>query len=393
MMTTDFLRKCNQMIYLDYSATTPISDQALHTYSEVAKNYFGNPSSLHDVGSMAEQILNTCRDELAKCFNGEGRGVYFTSGGSESNDLAIRSLVKAHNHRGRHLITSQVEHSSILNTFRALEEEGYRVTYLPVNGYGEVLLDELEKAITPETILVSITHANSEIGTIQSIEDIGQLLDPKGILFHSDCVQTFGKVPLDVKKAKLDSISISGHKIYGPKGVGACYIAPEVRWQGTIPHTTHEKGFRPGTVNVPGIAGFVTAAQEIYANMNEESERCRKLTDQLFSAIKEQGGNIILEGHPIHRLPHHLGLRLPGMEGQYAMLEFNRYGIAVSTGSACRVGQQAPSQTMLAIGRSEQEARELIRITVGRYTSEKDIETTIEVFEKVLKQYYRSCFS
>jgi cysteine desulfurase len=378
------------MIYLDYSATTPISDKALHVYSEVATTYFGNPSSLHDIGCMADQLLQTCREELAACFQGEGRGVYFTGGGSESNYLAIRSLVKAHEHKGKHLITSSVEHASVLNTFKQLEEEGFQVTYLPVNKYGEVLLDELQRALTDQTILVSITHANSEIGTIQPIEEIGELLEQKKIIFHSDCVQSFGKLPIDVKKAKLASISISSHKVYGPKGVGACYISPDVRWKESVPHTTHEKGFRQGTVNLPGIAGFVTAVQELVTDIEQEAERCSQLTKRLLEGLRSNGWKVVLEGHPERRLRHHLGLRLPGMEGQYAMLELNRYGIAISTGTACLASQQGPSQTMLAIGKTTMEANEFIRITVGRKTMESDIERTIEVFDQVLQHYFRS---
>jgi cysteine desulfurase len=377
------------MIYLDYSATTPMSENALNIYNEVARNYFGNPSSLHDIGSMADQLLQTCREELASCIQGEGRGIYFTGGGSESNYLAIRSLVKAYKHKGKHLITSPVEHASVLNTFKLLEEEGFRVTYLPVTSYGEVLLKDLKAALTEETILVSITHANSEIGTIQPIEAIGELLQRKKILFHSDCVQSFGKLPINVKKAKLTSISISSHKVYGPKGVGACYISPDAKWKETVPHTTHEKGFRQGTVNLPGIAGFVTAAQEVVTHIEEEAERCRRLTQQLLNGVREHGWKVILEGHPERRLPQHLGLRLPGMEGQYAMLELNRYGIAISTGTACLASQQGPSSTMMAIAKTNKEANEFIRITVGQPTKESDIERTIEVFHQVMTQYFR----
>lgn len=378
------------MIYLDYSATTPILDEALDIYNQVSKDYYGNPSSLHDIGSKAKHLLNTCREELAMCFNGEGRGVYFTGGGSESNYLAIRSLVKAHQNKGKHLITSLVEHSSVLNTFKGLEEEGFRVTYLPVDQYGEVQMSELQKALTDQTILVSITHANSEVGTVQPIEEIGELLSQRKILFHSDCVQSFGKLPIDVKKAKLSSISLSSHKVYGPKGVGASYISPEVTWKGIVPHTTHEKGFRQGTVNLPGVAGFVTAAQDINSNHTVEVARCLKLTQQLLSGIRSKGWNVVLEGHPERRLPHHLGLRLVGMEGQYAMLELNRYGIAISTGTACLAGQLGPSETMQAIGKTTMEANEFIRITVGRYTDEKDIESTIKAMDHMLKQYFQN---
>lgn len=376
------------MIYLDYSATTPISEQALHILNEVSKQYFGNPSSMHDIGSKANHLLSTCRNELASCFNGEGRGIYFTGGGSDSNHLAISSLARGNQHKGKHIITSRVEHASVLNTCQSLEEEGFKVTYLPVNEYGQISIETLKAACQSDTILVSITHASSEIGTIQPIEGISQFLNTKGIIFHSDCVQTFGKIPIDVKKAKLDSISISSHKVYGPKGVGACYINPELKWKSVIPNTTHEKGFRHGTVNLPGIAGFVTAAKETLQTMDMEMERTRQMTTKLLNGIKEKGWNVVLEGHPITRLPHHLGLRLVGMEGQYAMLELNRKGIAISTGTACLAGENKPSETMQAIGKTFLEANEFIRITVGKLTTDEDIDTVIIAIDNMLSQYF-----
>lgn len=376
------------MIYLDYAATTPMSDRAIQTYQEVARQYYGNASSLHDLGGTAKQILDAARRVLARCIHGDQAGMYFTGGGSEANYLAIRSLVKGALARGRHVITSQVEHASVTNTFRALEEEGFTVTYVPVDTHGVVDLDELERAITPETILVSITHASPEVGTLQPIEAIGVLLDGRDILFHSDCVQSFGKVPIDVRQAKLDSLTLSAHKLYGPKGVGACYIAPSVYWRSAIPGTTHEGGFRPGTVDVPGIASFAVAVEESMECIERESKRCKQLCLQLLSGVQEAGWPIVLEGHPTTRIPHHLSLRIPGMEGQYAMLECNRHNVAVSTGTACQVGQQSPSPALLAMGRSHQEAVELIRISVGRHTTEAEIATTINVLDDVLQAYF-----
>ncbi len=375
------------MIYLDYSATTPISDTALAVYHEVASNYFGNPSSLHDIGSAADEILTICRRSLAEMLNADAHGIYFTGSGSEANYLAVRSLVQGNRHRGNHLITSQVEHPSNLHTFQLLEEEGFEVTYLPVDSYGRVQLDALEKAVTPRTILVSVIHANSEIGTIQPLEEIGKMLAKKGILFHSDCVQTFGKMALDVKKWRLHSISISSHKVYGPKGVGAVFISPKVAWKSVIPHTTQEKGFRPGTVNVPGVAAFVAAAKETLERMEEDANHCRALRDRLLAGLREKGWNVVLEGHPAERLPHHLALRFPGIEGQTLLLELNRHGIAISTGTACQARNQQPSQTMAAIGRTKQEADELIRVTVGRQTTSEEIERTLAVFDQVLQAY------
>ncbi|TLS39257.1 IscS subfamily cysteine desulfurase [Pseudalkalibacillus caeni] len=376
------------MIYLDYASTTPMSDKALEVYTEAARHYFGNPRSSHDIGTTASQLLEASRRKTAELFNGSEEGVYFTGGGSEANDLAIRSLVKA-SKKGNHLITTSTEHSSVLNTFKTLEEEGYRVTYLPVNEYGEVEMKTLKGSLTPETALVSIAHANSEIGAVQKLKEIGQLLAEHNILFHSDCVQTFGKLPLDVRENNLSSISVSGHKIYGPKGVGVCYIAPHVSWGQVIPGTTHENGFRPGTVNVPGIAAFVTAAEDAVANMCKERNRYAELRKKFASEVCKHD-RIVIEGHQERALPHIIGLRVKGIEGQYIMLECNRHGFAVSTGSACSIGQQSPSKTLLAIGRDQDEARELVRITFGKFTTEEDVEKTNRFFTQLMQNFEKA---
>jgi cysteine desulfurase len=377
------------MIYLDYAATTPMSDEALRIYNETAKTYFGNTSSLHDIGSSAARLLEICRKELAKLINSDENGIYFTSGGTESNVLAVRSLIQAHRHKGNHLITTATEHASLHNLFQQLEKEGYKVTYLRVNQYGTICLEDLEKAITPQTILASIHHANSEIGTIQPIREIGEILRKHGVLFHSDCVQTFGKIHVDVKKMHIDSLSISSHKIYGPKGVGAVYIDPRIKWEPCLPGATHEGGFRPGTVNVPGIASFVTAAQQIYANMASEQTRLRKLRQHFISLVKEKQLPIVIEGHSEQVLPNIIGLSVQGIEGQYTMLECNRYGIAISTGSACQVGKQAPSRTMLEIGKNKEEAKQFVRASFGKYTVIDDIEAFVTVLENICAQFMK----
>lgn len=376
------------MIYLDYAATTPISEHALEVYQQTARRFYGNPSSLHDIGGQAQQLLEACRSSLAAMIQGEAKGVYFTSGGSEANYLAIRSLVKGNEDRGKHLITTKVEHPSVLQTFALLEEEGYDVSYLPVDAYGKIELDQLEEMLTEETILVSVCHANSEIGTIQPIEAIGSLLADKKIIFHSDCVQSFGKLPIDVQRAKLDSISMSSHKIYGPKGVGACYVAPEAAWKSMLPQTTQEKGFRQGTVNLPGIAGFVSAAEEAISALEIEQASMKHLTNLMLTGLKDLPWDIRLEGHPTERLPHHLGLRIVGMEGQYALLECNRYGIAISTGTACLAEQQEPSETMKAIGKSAAEAHEFIRLTLGRETTEEQVYQTVQTLDRICTEYF-----
>jgi cysteine desulfurase len=374
------------MIYLDYAATTPMSEDAIHVYSEVAKNIFGNTSSLHDIGGSAHLLLESCRSELASLINSKHEGIYFTSGGTESNHLILQTLINSNREKGNHIITTSIEHSSLSNFFSKLEQAGYEITYLPVDRFGKIRLSDLEHSIKSTTILASIHHANSEIGIIQDLEAIGVILKKHSILFHSDCVQTFGKIPIDVVKMNLDSISISSHKIYGPKGVGAAYINPHVNWAPLYPNTTHENGFRPGTMNVPGIAAFVASAQQIVSNMETNYEKNKKLRDHLRTGLEGLFERIELIEHPTNQLPNIIGLRFLGIEGQYMMLEFNRNGIAISTGSACAIGQQAPSKTMLAIGKTAEDAKQFIRLSFGRSTTIETIDKVISILKQMTER-------
>ena len=375
------------MIYLDFAATTPMSDEALEVFAATAKHVYGNPSSLHDIGSCADSLLETARSEIAKLLHGEKNGVYFTSGGSESNILALQSLLEANKDRGNHVITTTCEHASVYNFFRKLEQHGFAVTYLPVDEHGEVEIEALERAIRPETILASIQFVNSEIGVIQPIARIGEILHEQNVIFHCDAVQAFGKIPIDVEKLHIDALSVSSHKIYGPKGVGAVYINPRRKWTAQFPGTTHEKGFRPGTVNVPGISAFTAAAQAIYNTMDEERERLNGLRDELIRQLRKIP-QMVLEGEPNRTLPAIAGLRIVGMEGQLAMLECNRYGIAISTGSACSVGSQEPSRTLKAMGRTDEEAKQFIRLSFGKSTTREDVRQAAAVLRKVAESYF-----
>ncbi|MGA9289051.1 MAG: IscS subfamily cysteine desulfurase [Anaerobacillus sp.] len=366
------------MIYLDYAASTPMSDRSLFAYTKAARDFYANTQSSHDAGTNASQLLEASRTSIAKQLNGNPSGVYFTSGGTEANHLALTSLIKRY--PTGHLITGSAEHSSVLHTFAMLEQEGYRVTYLPYDHEGKIKLERLKEAICDDTILVSLSFANSETGTTQRIGEIGKELAKQRILFHSDAVQAFGKIPIDIQELNLSAIAISSHKIHGPKGVGACYINPAVAWQPVIPGTVHEKGFRPGTVNVPGICAFTAAAEETIELMEAEKKRTSNLRSYLIKELTHP--NIVIEGQ--QGLAHIIGLRIQGVEGQHVMLELNRKGIAVSTGSACSVGQQQPSKTLLAMGRSRDEARELVRISIGRETTMQDLQKTVDVFLEIL---------
>ncbi|OON43887.1 cysteine desulfurase, partial [Klebsiella pneumoniae] len=358
--------------------------EALQTYTKAASQYIGNEQSLHDIGGTASSLLQVCRKTFADMIGGKEQGVFFTSGGSESNYLAIQSLLNAQNKK--HIITTPMEHASIRSYFQSLKSQGYTITEIPVDKSGLIRLVDLETAITA---LASIQHGNSEIGTVQNIAEIGALLKKYNVLFHSDCVQTFGKLPIHVFEMGIDSLSVSAHKIYGPKGVGACYINPQVRWTQVFPETSHEKGFRPGTVNVPGIASFLTAAENILKNQQEESLRFKELRSYFLEQIQTLPLEIEVEGHSTSCLPHIIGVTIKGIEGQYTMLECNRRGIAISTGSACQVGKQGPSKTMLAIGKTYEEAKQYVRFSFGQQTTKDQIDTTIHALHTIGNQFYR----
>lgn len=373
------------MIYLDHAATTPISDKALEVYLNVAKHYFGNASSMHDEGSSAKQILEASTKTVAVTLNARPKDVYFTSGASESNFLAIYSLLKAR--EGKHIITTPIEHSSVRNIFLKLKQEGYEVSTASVDQFGRVDMDELKSLVRDDTALASIQHVNSEIGTIQDLETIGAFLHSKNILLHSDCVQSYGRIPLDVNTMNVDAISISGHKIYGPKGVGAVWMNPKVNWKPVFPDSDHQSKFKPGTSDVPSIAAFATAAKQITQNAPKEQERIGSFRKELISEIKGLPYEVEVIEHPEFTVPNILGLRFPGMEGQFLMLECNQAGLAISTGSACQVGSEKPNKTMTAIGKNEQEAREFVRLSFGKENSEDQISQIIQKMNVILNRH------
>jgi len=316
---------------------------------------------------------------LAKSMNGYSQGVIFTSGGTEANMLAIDSLLAAG--KSRHVIASQVEHASIRNYLRKLETCGYRVTFLPVDLNGVVSVEALRASICQDTALVTIQLVNSEIGTIQPIKEISEILKPKNIPFHIDAVQAFGKMPIDLQRLGVDALSVSSHKLYGPKGVGICYLNPAIKRISPLEGTTHEMGFRPGTVNLPGIAAFAAAVEERLEVMEEELERVKKLRRRLLEKLE---GLVWAEGSSNLALPHILGLTLPNMEGQLAMLKLSRQGIMVATGSACHVNLEEPSQTLTAIGKSAAEAKKFIRISFGKDTALEEVERVGDILRKLI---------
>jgi cysteine desulfurase len=363
-----------------------MSGKALEVYVNVAKHYFGNASSLHDEGSAAKQVLQASAKTIALTLNARPKDIFFTSGATEGNNLAINSLLKAKS--GKHIITTEVEHSSVRNVFLKLESEGYEITKLSVDEFGQVSLDQLEDSIRNETALVSIQHVNSEIGTIQEIQELGTLLHKKKIPLHSDCVQSYGRLPLDVEAINVDALTISSHKIYGPKGAGAVWVNPKAEWRSVFPDQDNTSRFRPGTADVASIAAFATAAKETTSDMEAEQERMRVFKDKLLSEINTMGFEVKLEGGSRQSVPNIMGLRFPGMEGQFMMLECNQAGLAISTGSACQAGSDKPNNTMMALGKNEQEAREFIRLSFGKENEELQIPLIIEKMSGILKRHF-----
>ncbi|MGE7759059.1 IscS subfamily cysteine desulfurase [Peribacillus sp. NPDC097895] len=369
------------MIYLDYAATTPIDEEALDVFSQASRKFFGNASSLHDIGSEAARLLDMSRQQLAEMLNIKKEGIIFTSGGSESNMLAIDTFIASKPSWQNHLIVSRTEHASIANYVAKLEQVGFEVTYLRHLDDGLIDIEHLQVCLSEKTCLVIVQHVNSEIGVIQPIEQISKIVRKHQAFLHVDCVQSFAKLPLEKISALCDGLSISSHKVYGPKGTGAVIFPAIHQLKASVPHITHEYGFRPGTVDVPGIASFMTAAKKLGDNMVAEHKRISTLRMQLIQRLTERKVDFqIIEGKS-QQLPHILALAFTGLQGQYIMLELNQKGFAVSTGSACQIGKQDPSKTMMAIGKSEEEAHQFVRFSFGKYTTADDVHKLADCLE------------
>ncbi|MFC4077144.1 cysteine desulfurase family protein [Salinithrix halophila] len=370
-------------LYFDHGATTLLRREVKEAMI-YSMDLFGNPSSLHDEGMRAKDEMEAARERVAGALGASPREILFTGSGTESNNLAILGVARRHRNRGNHIITTQVEHPSVLETCRFLEKEGFRITRLPVDDYGIIDPIELEKSLTPHTILVSVMAGNNEVGSLMPIPAIASLLREKGILFHTDAVQYFGKVPLDVANWGVDLLSIGGHKINGPKGVGALFVRKGVRLDPVFFGGGHERGLRPGTHNLSGIIGLGVAVQLAAKEAAETETRLTRLRGRLWDQISREIDGTHLNGHPVKRLPHNLNIRFERVEGQAVMLELNRVGIAVSSGSACSSGKGAPSHVLKAMGQSDEEAYQSLRITLGRETTEKDIDILTYRLQKIL---------
>ncbi|MEE8152170.1 MAG: cysteine desulfurase family protein [candidate division NC10 bacterium] len=367
-------------IYLDYSATTPVDPQVREAMRPYFEGAFGNPSAAHALGREAKATLEQARETVAGLLGTADKDeVVFASSGTEADNLALAGTAFAYQERGRHIITSAVEHAAVLETCTALERGGFSVTYLPVNGHGVLDLEQLRRAIRPDTILVSLMHANNEVGVLFPLADIGAITKERGVLFHTDAVQSFGKVPLDVRHCKIDLLSLSAHKIYGPKGVAALYVRRGVRLQSLLRGGGQERGRRAGTENVPAIVGLAEAARLMFLEMPGEGERMGKLRDRFEEGVLARIEGVRVNAQKGPRLSHTSNLTFEGVEAQTLVAALDLEGIAVSAGSACHVGSLQPSHVLRAMGLSPEHVEGSLRFSLGRFTREEDIDSVLVI--------------
>lgn len=370
-----------EYIYLDHNATTPVDPRVLEAMLPYFTEVYGNAASIdHEAGLIAMRAVETAREQCARIIGAvDPKEIVFTSGATESDNIALFGVAEKYAHKGDHIITCVTEHKAVLDCCRRLEQMGRRVTYLPVDQYGLVDLDDLRKAITPRTILISIMFANNEIGTIAPVKEIGAIAHEHGVLFHTDAAQAVGHVPVDVEEMHIDLLSFSAHKIYGPKGIGGLYVRrrnPRVKVAPVIYGGGHELGLRSGTLNVPGIVGMGKALEIAGQQMKADAKKYREWTKMMYEQLCEQLGDVALNGHPTQRLPHNLNVSIKGIESKSLVVQLKN--IAISTGSACTSATVEPSHVIKALGFGENRAHNAIRIGVGRSSSDHQITLAVK---------------
>lgn len=375
-----------KQIYLDYAATTYLRQEALEAMVPYMSEIYGNPSSLHDFGRKAKLAVDGARLKIAGVFHALPEEIYFTSGGTESDNWAVTGAAYANMKKGGHIVTSRVEHPAVLNAFKRLEAEGFRVTYIDVDENGTLDLKQLKESLGPETTLVSVMYANNEIGTIQPIEEIGGIVKQYSkAYFHVDAVQAAGAVDIKLDRLRtIDLMSFSGHKFYGPKGVGGLFIRKGTRIQPLLEGGSQERGKRAGTENVPGIVGMAKALELAAAEMPEESARLRRLRDRLIERVLGEIDYVRLNGHSTDRLPNNVNFSFDFIEGESLLMRMSALGVAASTGSACSSASLEPSHVLLAIGLKHETAHGSYRITLGKRTTQEDIDYTADALKRVV---------
>jgi cysteine desulfurase len=373
-------------IYLDYAATTPTHPEVIKAMLPYFNESFGNPSSIHSYGQEAKDAVERARDKVATLIGAKSEEIVFTGSGTEADNFAIKGVVLSRQTKGNHIITSSIEHHAVLETCKFLGKQGFSITYLPVDGYGMVDPNDVKKTITKKTIMVSIMHANNECGTIEPIAEIGKIAREAEVYFHTDAVQTAGHIPLDVNESKVDLLSISAHKLYGPKGVGALYIKKGTRIDSFMHGGSQERGKRASTENVPGVVGFGKATEIAQQEMQAEMQKLTVLRNRLIEGILNGIEYTQLNGHPVKRLPNNVNVSVSYVEGESVLLNLDLDGICASTGSACSSEDLEPSHVLVAMGLPHLQAHSSLRFTLGKWTSEEEINKVLDVLPGIVSK-------
>jgi cysteine desulfurase len=371
-------------VYMDYAATTPVDPRVLRAMLPFFTKRFGNTMSLHYFGREAKKALEDSREAIASLMNANPEEIIFTSSATEANNLALKGIAFANREKGKHIIVSKIEHHCVLESARWLEKNGFEITYLPVDKYGLIDLGQLENAIRKDTILVSIMHANNEIGTIEPIEEIGKICSEHGVYFHTDAAQTFGKIEVDVEKMNVDLLTASSHKMYGPKGAACLFVRKKVKIEPLLHGGGQEFGLRSSTVNVPAIVGFAEAAKICKSEMKKEGRRQSLLRDKLIKGVLKIEDSH-LNGHPTKRLPNNANFWFASVDGEALVTQLDMHGIAASTASACSSESLEPSHVLLAIGLRPEEANGSLRLSLGRWTKKEDVNYVLKVLPDVIE--------
>ena len=376
----------SKLIYLDNAATTKTAPEVLEAMLPYFTEQYGNPSAIYSFASHNKDVVAEQRERIANALGAKSNEIYFTAGGSESDNWALKATAEAYQNKGKHIITTKIEHHAILHTAAYLEERGFEVTYLDVDEYGKVNPADVEAAIRPDTILISVMYANNEIGTIEPIKEIGEIAHKHGILFHTDAVQAFGQVPINVDECHIDMLSASGHKFNGPKGIGIMYIRTGVKIRSFIHGGAQERKRRAGTENVPGIGGLGTAAKRAAANMEERTAKEREVRDYLIDRVLNEIPYCRLNGHRTDRLPNNANFSFQFVEGESLLIKLDMKGICASSGSACTSGSLDPSHVLLAIGLPHEIAHGSLRLTLSEATTKDDAEFVVSELEKIVER-------
>lgn len=372
------------MVYMDNAATTRVAPEVLEAMLPYFTEYYGNPSTIYQPGNQAKRAIRGARGQIAALIGAQPEEIYFTSGGSESDNWAIKAVAETCADRGRHIITTKIEHHAVLHTCEWLEQQGFQVTYLDVDADGLVDPAAVEAAIRPDTVLISVMTANNEIGTIEPVSEIGRIAHEHGVLFHTDAVQAFGQIPLRVGESNIDLLSASAHKLNGPKGVGCLYVRNNVKLRQLIHGGAQERGRRAGTENVPGIVGFGRAAALAGERLQDKAAAEIQLRDHLIRRLTEEIPDCRLNGHPTMRLPGNVNVSISGIEGESLLIRLDMEGICASSGSACSSGSLDPSHVLLAIGRTAEEARGSLRLTLSDENTMEEADTAAEAVVRIV---------